>query len=280
MRRLTKEMTIHSPQPRCGSATVRRHRDGASVARQRLRTIDGNRDINPTREVTTSLSTLENASKTPSWESELESVDVDAFASDASRETRFLDAGTRVRSSSDDDEGYGAHTAPAREVRRLESKCARLEATVSTLRDALEAKSRSEEKRHLTTTSGDNVVHDALVSEIVALRQRVTRANVERERLIEMSNDLRAALKRNTTTTTVAPSSSPVHTKSPTTTAIPLVEATPAVRPIDSRVKMLSSSSSERETQSQKVKLKRAIRRAKQLRSATPGLVVRNWNRT
>jgi len=276
MRRLTKEMTIHSPQP------VRRHRDGAPVARQRLRTIDGNRDLDPTRAVTTSSSTLANASTTPSWESELESVDADAFASDTSRETRFMDAGTRARSSSDDDEGYGAHTATAREVRRLESKCARLEATVSTLRDALEARSRSEEKRHMTSTSGDNVVHDALVSEIVALRQRVTRANVERERLIEMSNDLRAALKRNTTTTTVGPSSSPIHAKSPTktTSAIPLVEATPAVRPIDSRVKMLSSSSSERETQSQKVKLKRAIRRAKELRSATPGLVVRNWNRT
>lgn len=157
----------------------------------------------------------------------------------------------------DVDDAFGvedAGDARARATRRLEAKCARLEATVSTLRETL-ARPRG--------TSA--VAHDVLAREIVALRRRLTSAKSERERLLEISNDLRAALRRKESATVKAGSSS-----------APVIEATPtAAKELAWAVKV-GFTSTERETQSQRLKLKSALRRAKAQRAAAFSRV-RHW---
>ena len=64
-----------------------------------------------------------------------------------------------------------------------------------------------------------------------------------------------------------------------TTTSIPIVEAKPSVR-ASIALASIASSTSERETFSQRSKLKSAMRRAKERRAAAATVpAVRNWNR-
>jgi hypothetical protein len=182
--------------------------------------------------------------------------------------------------------------------RRLEMKCARLESTVMTLRRALEDRTRAgsndaeddeddedDEDAEDERDERDEATRDVLAHEIVNLRRCVKRASMERERLLEMSNDLRAALHRSRAET--RESRLKTRAKTPpttTTTSIPIVEAKPSVR-ASIAYASIASSTSERETLSQRSKLKSAMRRAKERRAAaakaatTAPPAVRNWNR-
>jgi len=181
--------------------------------------------------------------------------------------------------------------------RRLEMKCARLESTVTTLRRALEDRTRAgsndaedddaedDEDDEDERDERDEATRDVLAHEIVNLRRCVKRASMERERLLEMSNDLRAALHRSRAET--RESRLKTRAKTPpttTTTSIPIVEAKPSVRASIAHAS-IASSTSERETLSQRSKLKSAMRRAKERRAAaakaatTAPPAVRNWNR-
>lgn len=181
--------------------------------------------------------------------------------------------------------------------RRLEMKCARLESTVSTLRRALEDRTRAgsndarddedveDDDAEDEREERDEAARDVLAHEIVNLRRCVKRASMERERLLEMSNDLRAALHRSRAET--RESRLKTRAKTPTTTtttSIPIVEAKPSVRASIAHA-AIASSTSERETLSQRSKLKSAMRRAKERRAAaanaatTAPPAVRNWNR-
>lgn len=166
-------------------------------------------------------------------------------------------------------------------IRTLEGRCERLESTVWTLRDALEAKRRG----GVDASSSDGVAREVLAKEVTTLRRRLTAVNADRERLIELSNELRAALVRRMQSETSSPSSSGEDEARRMTSigAAPrvVVEATPVV--VVTRrdgeagltAATMAPSSSERETESQKIRLKRAIMRAKERRAAPR---VRNWN--
>ena len=168
-------------------------------------------------------------------------------------------------------------------MRRLEMKCARLESTVVTLRRALEDRTRrrsNDASRDDDEDERDEAARDVLAHEIVVLRRCVKRASMERDRLLEMSNDLRAALHRSRAET--RETRLKTHPKTPpptTTTSIPIVEAKPSVR-ASIALASIASSTSERETFSQRSKLKSAMRRAKERRAAAATVpAVRNWNR-
>lgn len=165
-------------------------------------------------------------------------------------------------------------------IRTLEGRCERLESTVWTLRDALEAKRRG----GVDASSSDGVAREVLAKEVTTLRRRLTAVNADRERLIELSNELRAALVRRMQSETSSSSSSGEDEARRMTSigAAPrvVVEATPVV--VVTRrdgeagsVATMAPLSSERETESQKIRLKRAIMRAKERRAAPR---VRNWN--
>lgn len=214
---------------------------------------------------------------------ELESVDADADV--GATET------TRGRRNGEDDDERGDVVR-----RRLEMKCARLESTVTTLRRALEDRTRAgsndaedddaeddAEDAEDERDERDEATRDVLAHEIVNLRRCVKRASMERERLLEMSNDLRAALHRSRAET--RESRLKTRAKTPTTTtSIPIVEAKPSVRASIAHA-AIASSTSERETLSQRSKLKSAMRRAKERRAAAANAAtaappaVRNWNR-
>lgn len=156
-----------------------------------------------------------------------------------------------------------------------------MESTVWTLRDALEAKRRG----GVDASSSDGVAREVLAKEVTTLRRRLTAVNADRERLIELSNELRAALVRRMQSETSSSSSSGEDEARRMTSigAAPrvVVEATPVV--VVTRrdgeagltAATMAPSSSERETESQKIRLKRAIMRAKERRAAPR---VRNWN--
>lgn len=144
-------------------------------------------------------------------------------------------------------------------TKRLEVKCARLESTVATLRRALA------ERRE------DAVTRDVFTKEIVSLRRRLRERDAERERLIQMSNDLRAALRKKLN---VASSPSPSPTPPPSSS--PLRET--KLESVRAGRIVVASTSSERETESQKMKLKSAMRRAKESRRGSNGSArVRHW---
>ena len=212
--------------------------------------------------------------------------------------------------SVDDDDDDGTTTASKRGERneggdergdvarrRLEMKCARLESTVTTLRRALEDRTRAgsndaeddedaedDAEAEDERDERDEATRDVLAHEIVNLRRCVKRASMERERLLEMSNDLRAALHRSRAETRESRLKTRAKTPPTTTTSIPIVEAKPSVRASIAHAS-IASSTSERETLSQRSKLKSAMRRAKERRAAvakaatTAPPAVRNWNR-
>jgi len=162
-------------------------------------------------------------------------------------------------------------------IRSLKNRCERLESTVWTLKDALEAT-----RRDVGSSSADEVAREVLAKEVTTLRRRLTAVNADRERLIELSNELRAALVRRTQSeTTTSSSSSDEARRTASMGAAPrvVVEATPVVvvtrRDGDAGATTMAPLSSERETESQKIRLKRAIMRAKERRAAPR---VRNWN--
>ena len=163
-------------------------------------------------------------------------------------------------------------------------KCARLESTVVTLRRALEDRTRRRSNDASRDDDDederDEAARDVLAHEIVVLRRCVKRASMERDRLLEMSNDLRAALHRSRAET--RETRLKTHPKTPpptTTTSIPIVEAKPSIR-ASIALASIASSTSERETFSQRSKLKSAMRRAKERRAAAATVpAVRNWNR-
>ena len=165
-------------------------------------------------------------------------------------------------------------------IRTLEGRCERLESTVWTLRDALEAKRRDV----VDSSSSDGVAREVLAKEVTTLRRRLTAVNADRERLIELSNELRAALVRRMQQSETTVSSSSGEDEARLTGSVGaaprvVVEATPVVvvtrRDGDAGPATMAPSSSERETESQKIRLKRAIMRAKERRAAPR---VRNWN--
>ena len=139
-------------------------------------------------------------------ECELESVDVGEFgdgasdASDASarggNSAHARDGDGRVRACHAQLLPSSSSPSSARgEIRRLRARCERLEREASAARDV--ARSRAEQQA-MASSNVDIVAQDVLVNEIVHLRQHVTRVNAERDRLIELSNDLRAALHART----------------------------------------------------------------------------------
>jgi len=165
-------------------------------------------------------------------------------------------------------------------IHSLEDRCERLESTVWTLRDALEAKRRDV----VGSSSLDGVAREVLAKEVTTLRRRLTAVNADRERLIELSNELRAALVRRMQQSETTVSSSSGEDEAQLTGSVcaaprVVVEATPIVvvtrRDGDAGPATMAPSSSERETESQKIRLKRAIMRAKERRAAPR---VRNWN--
>lgn len=165
-------------------------------------------------------------------------------------------------------------------IHSLEGRCERLESTVWTLRDALEAKRRDV----VGSSSSDGVAREVLAKEVTTLRRRLTAVNADRERLIELSNELRAALVRRMQQSETTVSSSSGEDEARLTGSVGaaprvVVEATPVVvvtrRDGDAGPATMAPSSSERETESQKIRLKRAIMRAKERRAAPR---VRNWN--
>ena len=216
---------------------------------------------------------------------ELESVDDDD------------DDGTTTASKRGERNGWGDERGDVAR-RRLEMKCARLESTVTTLRRALEDRTRAgsndaeddedaedDAEAEDERDERDEATRDVLAHEIVNLRRCVKRASMERERLLEMSNDLRAALHRSRAETRESRLKTRAKTPPPTTTtSIPIVEAKPSVRASIAHAS-IASSTSERETLSQRSKLKSAMRRAKERRAAaakaatTAPPAVRNWNR-
>ncbi len=152
-----------------------------------------------------------------------------------------------------------------------------------TLRRALEDRTRSRSNDASRDDDDederDEAARDVLAHEIVVLRRCVKRASMERDRLLEMSNDLRAALHRSRAETRESRLKTHPKTPTTTTTSIPIVEAKPSVR-ASIALASIASSTSERETFSQRSKLKSAMRRAKERRAAAATVpAVRNWNR-
>ena len=257
MRRLANEMTIRK--------TGRPRRGGPRERETGTRT---ERRSSPS--LSSSLSSLSSLSSISSNVRETRVVDVDASES--------VDAGTASTRGRRDEEKDERDV-----VRRLEMKCARLESTVMTLRRALEDRTRrrsNDASRDDDEDERDEAARDVLAHEIVVLRRCVKRASMERDRLLEMSNDLRAALHRSRAET--RETRLKTHPKTPpttTTTSIPIVEAKPSIR-ASIALASIASSTSERETFSQRSKLKSAMRRAKERRAAAATVpAVRNWNR-
>ena len=257
MRRLANEMTIRK--------TGRPRRGGPRERETGTRT---ERRSSPS--LSSSLSSLSSMSSISSNVRETRVVDVD--------EAESVDAGTESTRGRRDEEKDERDV-----VRRLEMKCARLESTVMTLRRALEDRTRrrsNDASRDDDEDERDEAARDVLAHEIVVLRRCVKRASMERDRLLEMSNDLRAALHRSRAET--RETRLKTHPKTPpttTTTSIPIVEAKPSVR-ASIALASIASSTSERETFSQRSKLKSAMRRAKERRAAAATVpAVRNWNR-
>lgn len=257
MRRVANEMTIHKTgRPRRGGP---RERETGTTTERRS-----------SPSLSSSLSSLSSISSISSNVRETRVVDVDASES--------VDAGTASTRGRRDEEKDERDV-----VRRLEMKCARLESTVVTLRRALEDRTRrrsNDASRDDDEDERDEAARDVLAHEIVVLRRYVKRASMERDRLLEMSNDLRAALHRSRAET--RETRLKTHPKTPpptTTTSIPIVEAKPSVR-ASIALASIASSTSERETFSQRSKLKSAMRRAKERRAAAATVpAVRNWNR-
>ena len=257
MRRLANEMTIRK--------TGRPRRGGPRERETGTRT---ERRSSPS--LSSSLSSLSSISSISSNVRETRVVDVD--------EAESVDAGTESTRGRRDEEKDERDV-----VRRLEMKCARLESTVVTLRRALEDRTRrrsNDASRDDDEDERDEAARDVLAHEIVVLRRCVKRASMERDRLLEMSNDLRAALHRSRAET--RETRLKTHPKTPpptTTTSIPIVEAKPSIR-ASIALASIASSTSERETFSQRSKLKSAMRRAKERRAAAATVpAVRNWNR-
>ena len=260
MRRLANEMTIHKTgRPRRGGP---RERETGTMTERRS-----------SPSLSSSLSSLSSLSSISSISSNV-------------RETRVVDESESVDSGTEAAESTRGRRDEEKDerdvVRRLEMKCARLESTVVTLRRALEDRTRrrsNDASRDDDEDERDEAARDVLAHEIVVLRRCVKRASMERDRLLEMSNDLRAALHRSRAET--RESRLKTHPKTPptTTTSIPIVEAKPSVR-ASIALASIASSTSERETFSQRSKLKSAMRRAKERRAAAATVpAVRNWNR-
>ena len=258
MRRLANEMTIRKTgRPRRGGP---RERETGTTTERRS-----------SPSLSSSLSSLSSLSSISSISSNV-------------RETRVVDESESVDAGTESTRGRRDEDKDERDVvRRLEMKCARLESTVVTLRRALEDRTRrrsNDASRH-DEDERDEAARDVLAHEIVVLRRCVKRASMERDRLLEMSNDLRAALHRSRAET--RETRLKTHPKTPppttTTTSIPIVEAKPSVR-ASIALASIASSTSERETFSQRSKLKSAMRRAKERRAAAATVpAVRNWNR-
>jgi len=260
MRRLANEMTIRKTgRPRRGGP--RERETGTRTERRSSPSLSSS---------LSSLSSLSSMSSISSNVRETRVVDVD--------EAESVDAGTESTRGRRDEEKDERDV-----VRRLEMKCARLESTVMTLRRALEDRTRrrsNDASRDDDEDERDEAARDVLAHEIVVLRRCVKRASMERDRLLEMSNDLRAALHRSRAET--RETRLKTHPKTPpttTTTSIPIVEAKPSIR-ASIALASIASSTSERETFSQRSKLKSAMRRAKERRAAAATVpAVRNWNR-
>ncbi len=263
MRRVANEMTIHKTgRPRRGGP---RERETGTTTERR-----SSPSLSSSLSSLSSLSSISSISSISSNVRETRVVDVDASES--------VDAGTASTRGRRDEEKDERDV-----VRRLEMKCARLESTVVTLRRALEDRTRrrsNDASRDDDEDERDEAARDVLAHEIVVLRRYVKRASMERDRLLEMSNDLRAALHRSRAET--RETRLKTHPKTPpptTTTSIPIVEAKPSVR-ASIALASIASSTSERETFSQRSKLKSAMRRAKERRAAAATVpAVRNWNR-
>ena len=259
MRRLANEMTIRKTgRPRRGGP--RERETGTRTERRSSPSLSSS---------LSSLSSLSSISSISSNVRETRVVDVD--------EAESVDAGTESTRGRRDEEKDERDV-----VRRLEMKCARLESTVVTLRRALEDRTRrrsNDASRDDDEDERDEAARDVLAHEIVVLRRCVKRASMERDRLLEMSNDLRAALHRSRAETRETRLKTHPKTPPPTTTSIPIVEAKPSIR-ASIALASIASSTSERETFSQRSKLKSAMRRAKERRAAAATVpAVRNWNR-
>ena len=233
------------------------------------------------------MGTMTERRSSPSRSSSLSSLSSLSSISSISsnvRETRVVDESESVDAGTESTRGRRDEDKDERDVvRRLEMKCARLESTVVTLRRALEDRTRRRSNDASRDDDDederDEAARDVLAHEIVVLRRCVKRASMERDRLLEMSNDLRAALHRSRAET--RESRLKTHPKTPptTTTSIPIVEAKPSIR-ASIALASIASSTSERETFSQRSKLKSAMRRAKERRAAAATVpAVRNWNR-
>ena len=272
MRRLTDEIaTVRKPP-----AAVRARDDFDDVGRRRVDVLeddddDVDDDVDSIDALTATLvartAGAMEVDDAPASTSEALWTDVEREDSTAGR----LDGRRRRRRMPDDKDAV---------IRTLEGRCERLESTVWTLRDALEAKRRG----GVDASSSDGVAREVLAKEVTTLRRRLTAVNADRERLIELSNELRAALVRRMQSETSSSSSSGEDEARRMTSigAAPrvVVEATPVV--VVTRrdgeagsVATMAPLSSERETESQKIRLKRAIMRAKERRAAPR---VRNWN--
>ena len=208
MRRLANEMTIRKTgRPRRGGP--RERETGTRTERRSSPSLSSS---------LSSLSSLSSMSSISSNVRETRVVDVD--------EAESVDAGTESTRGRRDEEKDERDV-----VRRLEMKCARLESTVMTLRRALEDRTRrrsNDASRDDDEDERDEAARDVLAHEIVVLRRCVKRASMERDRLLEMSNDLRAALHRSRAET--RETRLKTHPKTPpttTTTSIPIVEAKP-----------------------------------------------------
>ena len=259
MRRLANEMTIHKTgRPRRGGP---RERETGTMTERRS-----------SPSLSSSLSSLSSLSSISSISSNV-------------RETRVVDESESVDSGTEAAESTRGRRDEEKDerdgVRRLEMKCARLESTVVTLRRALEDRTRRRSNDASRDDDDDEderdeAARDVLAHEIMVLRRCVKRASMERDRLLEMSNDLRAALHRSRAETRESRLKTPTTT---TTTSIPIVEAKPSVR-ASIALASIASSTSERETFSQRSKLKSAMRCAKERRAAAATVpAVRNWNR-
>ena len=194
-------------------ASVRRadawgHDDGARVDARARKAMDWN-DVMP-RVGAFQGDARANGAREARVECELESVDVGEFGDDASDASEASRARRRysvhAREDGVSDRGYAniqavpmsmeSPSCARREIQRLKARCARLEREAAAARGC--GVQCREQTQGMTLSNVDAVAQDVLVNEIVNLRQHVTRVNAERDRLIEMSNDLRAALHART----------------------------------------------------------------------------------
>ena len=184
-----------------------RHDDGARVDARAREAVDWN-DVMPCVGAFWGDAKA-NGAREPRVECELESVDVGEFGDDASEASEASRARRRysvhARDDGVSDRGYAniqavpmsmeSPSCARREIQRLKARCARLEREAAARVGGVQCR---EQTQGMTSSNVDAVAQDVLVNEIVNLRQHVTRVNAERDRLIEMSNDLRAALHART----------------------------------------------------------------------------------